>query len=57
MIKMAEADCNITIGTDDPYILDTNLGKEYLLLRNIGLQKEQYDKIRTNPPKYAFTKI
>jgi adenosine deaminase len=56
--SMIEKGCQITIGTDDPAILNTTLDKEYELLRqHHGLSDEQLIKIMFNSVKYAFTDL
>jgi adenosine deaminase len=45
----------ITIGTDDPIILNTNLVKEYeLAKKNFGFSDEELNKIMSNSFKFAF---
>lgn len=56
--RILEAGCAVTIGTDDPYILQTTLDKEYELLRkhfNVG--DEQLMDIMHNSIKYAFADL
>jgi adenosine deaminase len=55
--KMLEQGCNITIGTDDPVVLDTTLDKEYSILMNtVGVPESKILDIMENSVKYAFVK-
>lgn len=56
--SMIEKGCRITIGTDDPAILNTTLDKEYELLRqHHSINDEQLINIMSNSIKYAFTDL
>ena len=46
----------ITIGTDDPIILNTNLDHEYQLLMDLNFTKDEILKIMDNSVYYAFDK-
>ncbi|MCB1141481.1 MAG: adenosine deaminase [Leptospiraceae bacterium] len=51
--KFIKYDVPLTVGSDDPGILDTNLKKEYGLLNEIGIKEEEIDKIRLNSPNFS----
>lgn len=56
--KLIEADCKITLGTDDPAILKTNLDIEYAILQEtFKLEEEQLLDIMQNSYDYAFTDL
>lgn len=56
--KIIDAGCDITIGTDDPAILNTTLDNEYeILLDNFDISDEEIIKIMLNSVKYAFTNL
>jgi adenosine deaminase len=56
--RLLQEGCAITIGTDDPIILQTSLDQEYLLLRQIcNLDDEAIMDIMYNSVKYAFTDL
>jgi adenosine deaminase len=53
--RMLAEDCCITIGTDDPIILDTTLEKEYeMLQRMVPMTKQQLKSIKLNSARFAF---
>lgn len=56
--QMIDAGCPVTIGTDDPYILQTTLDGEYDLLRNnFDISDEKIMDIMYNSVKRAFVDI
>lgn len=56
--RLLDEGCAVTIGTDDPVILQTNLDQEYLLLRQIcNLDDDTIMDIMYNSVKYAFTDL
>lgn len=56
VLRLLDVGCSITIGTDDPTVLNTNLDKEYNLLSSIGVDSGTIEKIKENSAKYAFKK-
>ena len=56
--QMLDKGLIITIGTDDPVILNTTLNKEYdLLMRCTNIKTDNIMDIMENSCKYAFTKL
>lgn len=52
---LIEYGCHVTIGTDDPVILDTTIQHEYEIARNIvGLSNDQINQIKLNAIEYAL---
>jgi adenosine deaminase len=55
---MLEAGCIITIGTDDPAVLETTIDKEYKILMNeLKIPEETVIELMTNSVKHAFTDL
>lgn len=54
VLDMVNAGCSVTIGTDDPVILNTSLAKEFFLARKIGLVEEQIKQFIVNSERFAF---
>lgn len=56
--KMLDAGCNLTIGTDDPVMLQTKLDDEYAKLRHhFGLTDAQLLDLMYNSFKFAFVDL
>jgi adenosine deaminase len=47
-ISMCRSGLSITVGSDDPVVLDTDLRSEYELLRSQGMSEVELDKIQQN---------
>ena len=56
VLKLLDKGCVVTIGTDDPTVLNTTLEREYGLLSNIGVDSKTIQNIKENSVKYAFKK-
>lgn len=56
--KLLEQGCNVTIGTDDPVVLVTDLDHEYTFLqKHLELPDDRLMDIMENSYKYAFTNL
>ncbi|MEM3000566.1 MAG: hypothetical protein QXU32_00990 [Nitrososphaerales archaeon] len=57
IIKLLDAGCDVSIGTDDPVILNTTLEHEYEIAQNIiGLSQETIAKMKLTAIRRAFIK-
>ena len=58
ILKLINYGCKVTIGTDDPMVLNTTLDNEYdILARTFSLLNDQIMEIMSNSIKYAFTDL
>lgn len=56
--RMFDAGCKLTVGTDDPYVLQTTLDREYLLLRDhFGFSDNELMDLMQNSIDFAFADL
>lgn len=54
---LLEHGCQVSLGTDDPVVLDTTIKHEYSLAKSIGISDEDIDKMKQTAINRAFEKI
>ena len=56
--QIIDAGCDVTIGTDDPFVLQTTLDDEYsILLNHLGFSESEILDLMNNSVKHAFVDL
>lgn len=51
---LLENGCQVSLGTDDPVVLDTTIKREYALAKSIGVSEADIEKMKANAIDRAF---